>query len=109
MDPDQVAIGDTIVVKPGERVPLDGIVLEGCSTLDTAALTGESVPRSVTVGDDVISGCINESGLLRIHVTHAFGESTVSKILQLVENASSKKQPPRISLQSSPSIILPVW
>ena len=91
VDPDQVAIGDTIVVKPGERVPLDGIVLEGCSTLDTAALTGESVPRSVTVGDDVISGCINESGLLRIHVTHAFGESTVSKILQLVENASSKK------------------
>lgn len=91
VDPDQVSIGDTIVVKPGERVPLDGIVLEGCSTLDTAALTGESVPRSVTVGDDVISGCINESGLLRIQVTHAFGESTVSKILQLVENASSKK------------------
>lgn len=91
VQPDKVAIGGTIVVKPGERVPLDGVVLEGSSTLDTAALTGESVPRSVTAGDDVISGCINGSGLLRIRVTHVFAESTVSKILQLVENASSKK------------------
>lgn len=91
VQPDKVAIGDTIVVKPGERVPLDGVVMEGSSTLDTAALTGESVPRSVTAGDDVNSGCINGSGLLRIRVTHVFAESTVSKILQLVENASSKK------------------
>ncbi len=91
VDPDEVAVGDVIVIKPGERVPLDGVVLEGRSTLDTAALTGESLPRSVSEGDDVISGCVNQSGLLRVRVTKAFGESTVAKILDLVENASSKK------------------
>lgn len=91
VDPDAVAVGDVIVVKPGERVPLDGVVLEGRSTLDTAALTGESLPRPVREGDDVISGCVNQSGLLRVRVTRAFGESTVAKILDLVENASSKK------------------
>ena len=91
VDPDEVDVGDVIVVKPGERVPLDGVVLEGRSTLDTAALTGESLPRDVGEGDDVISGCVNQSGLLRVRVTKAFGESTVSKILDLVENAGSKK------------------
>ena len=91
VDPDEVAVGDVIVVKPGERVPLDGVVLEGRSTLDTAALTGESLPRPVREGDDVISGCVNQSGLLRVRVTKEFGESTVAKILDLVENASSKK------------------
>ena len=91
VDPDEVNVGDVIVVKPGERVPLDGVVLEGRSTLDTAALTGESLPRDVGEGDDVISGCVNQSGLLRVRVTKAFGESTVSKILDLVENAGSKK------------------
>ena len=91
VDPDEVAVGDVIVVKPGERVPLDGVVLEGRSTLDTAALTGESLPRDVGEGDDVISGCVNQSGLLRVRVTKVFGESTVSKILDLVENAGSKK------------------
>ena len=91
VDPDEVAVGDVIVVKPGERVPLDGVVLGGRSTLDTAALTGESLPRDVGEGDDVISGCVNQSGLLRVRVTKAFGESTVSKILDLVENAGSKK------------------
>lgn len=91
IDPEEVAIGDTIVVKPGEKIPLDGIVLQGISTLDTAALTGESLPRQVASGQDVISGCINLSGLLKIQVTQVFGESTVSKILDLVENSSSKK------------------
>ncbi|MGN0803632.1 MAG: heavy metal translocating P-type ATPase [Candidatus Faecivicinus sp.] len=91
VDPEEVAVGDVIVVQPGERVPLDGTVIEGCSMLDTAALTGESVPRSVRTGDSVISGCINQSGVLRIHVEKEFGESTVSKILELVENSSSRK------------------
>ncbi len=91
VDPDQVAIGQVIVVKAGEKIPLDGVVLEGSSTVDTAALTGESLPREVQPGDDVISGCVNLSGLLRVRVTKAFGESTVAKILDLVENASSKK------------------
>ena len=91
VDPDEVAVGDTIVVKAGERVPLDGMVLEGSSTLDTAALTGESLPRSVKPGDDVISGCVNLSGLLHVKVTKPYGESTVSKILDLVENSASKK------------------
>ena len=93
VDPDEVAIGEVIVVKPGEKVPLDGVVLEGRSSLDTAALTGESLPREVVPGDDVVSGCVNQSGLLRVQVTKRFGESTVSKILDLVENASSKKAP----------------
>ena len=91
VDPEDVEVGAIIVVKPGERVPLDGEVVEGSSALDTAALTGESVPRDVTVGDDVISGCVNQSGVLRVKVTKPCEESTVSKILDLVENASEKK------------------
>lgn len=91
VDPDEVAIGDVIVIQPGERVPLDGTVIEGSSMLDTAALTGESVPRSVRTGDSVISGCINQSGVLRVKVEKEFGESTVAKILELVENSSSRK------------------
>ena len=89
--PDEVAVGDIIVIKPGEKIPLDGVVLEGSSAVNTAALTGESLPRDVTAGDDVISGCVNQSGLLRIRVTKHFEESTVSKILDLVENAGSRK------------------
>ena len=91
VDPEEVAVGDTITVKAGEKIPLDGLVLEGSSLVDTAALTGESVPRQVRPGDSVISGCVNQNGLLRVQVTKAFGESTVQKILDLVENASSKK------------------
>lgn len=91
VDPDEVEIGSTIIVQPGEKIPIDGIVLEGSSTLNTAALTGESVPRDVKVGEEIISGCINLSGVLTIQTTKEFGESTVSKILDLVENASSKK------------------
>ncbi len=91
VDPDQVAVGETIVIKPGERVPLDGVVLEGASTLDTAALTGESAPREVTGDGEILSGCVNLTGLLKVRVSKAFGESTVSKILDLVENSSAKK------------------
>lgn len=91
VDPEEVAVGDTITVKAGEKIPLDGLVLEGSSLVNTAALTGESVPRQVRPGDSVISGCVNQNGLLRVQVTKAFGESTVQKILDLVENASSKK------------------
>ncbi len=91
VDPDEVAVGDIIVIKPGERVPLDGVVVEGTSTLDTAALTGESLPRDVAEGQDVISGCVNLTGLLRVRVSKPFGESTVAKILNLVENSASKK------------------
>ncbi len=91
VDPDEVEIGSVIVVQPGEKIPLDGIVVEGSSTLNTGALTGESIPREVAVGNEVISGCININGLLKIETTKEFGESTVSKILDLVENASSKK------------------
>lgn len=91
VDPYDVAVGDEIVVQPGERIPLDGIVLEGTSQLDTAALTGESVPRHVDSGSEVISGCVNLTGVLTINVTKPFGESTVSRILELVENASEKK------------------
>ena len=91
VDPEEIAVGDTIVVKPGEKIPLDGIVIEGKSTIDTSALTGESVPRTVYEDSDVISGCINQSGLIKVRVTKPFGESTVAKILDLVENASSKK------------------
>ncbi|MCC8060844.1 MAG: cadmium-translocating P-type ATPase [Clostridiales bacterium] len=90
-DPDEVEIGSTIVVHPGEKVPIDGIVLEGESTLNTAALTGESLPRDIKAGEEIISGCINESGVLRIRTTKEFGDSTVSRILDLVENASSRK------------------
>ena len=91
VDPDCVSVGSEIVVKPGERVPIDGEIIEGASQLDTAALTGESVPRGVEVGDDVISGCVNLTGLLTIRTTKPFGESTVSRILELVENAAEKK------------------
>ena len=91
VDPDEVAIGDIIVVQPGEKVPIDGVVVEGTASLNTSALTGESLPREVNAGDEIISGCINMSGLLKIRTTKEFGESTVSKILDLVENSSSKK------------------
>ncbi len=90
-DPDEIAVGTVIVVQPGEKIPIDGIIEYGESVLDTAALTGESLPRDVTVGDEVMSGCINTTGLLRIRTTKEFGESTASKILELVENASSRK------------------
>ena len=91
VDPDEVEIGSVIVVQPGEKVPIDGIILEGNSTLNTAALTGESIPRDAKAGDEIISGCINMTGVLKIRTTKEFGESTVSKILDLVENASSRK------------------
>jgi Cd2+/Zn2+-exporting ATPase len=91
VDPDDVEIGTIIVVQPGEKIPIDGVIVEGTSTLDTAALTGESVPRDVTKGDDVISGCINQSGLLKIETTKEFGESTAAKIMELIEDASSRK------------------
>ncbi len=90
-DPDEVEVGSIIVVKPGERIPLDGIVTEGESLIDTAALTGESVPRKASVGDEIFSGCVNGSGTLKVQVTKEFDDSTVAKILELVENASSKK------------------
>lgn len=91
VDPDEVEIGSIIVVKPGEKVPIDGVIIEGTTTLNTSALTGESVPRDASEGDEVISGCINMTGVLRIRTTKEFGESTVSKILDMVENASSRK------------------
>uniref|UniRef100_UPI00373530B8 heavy metal translocating P-type ATPase n=1 Tax=Frisingicoccus sp. TaxID=1918627 RepID=UPI00373530B8 len=91
VDPDDVEIGSTIVIKPGERIPLDGVVLSGTSFVDTSALTGESVPRKVSEGEEIISGCVNGNGLLKVRVTKEFDDSTVSKILELVENASSKK------------------
>ena len=91
VDPDEVAIGTVIVVQPGEKVPIDGIITEGASTLNTSALTGESLPQDAREGDEIISGCINMTGLLKIRTTKAFGESTVSKILELVENSSSRK------------------
>ena len=91
LSPEDVAVGSIIVVKPGEKVPLDGVVIEGSSALNTVALTGESLPRDVNVGDEVISGCVNLSGVLRVRTTKAFGESTVSKIISLVENAGERK------------------
>ena len=91
VDPDEVAVGTIIVVQPGEKIPIDGIVTEGKTSLNTSALTGESLPREVAEGDEVISGCINMSGLIRIRTTKEFGESTVSKILELMENSSSLK------------------
>ena len=91
VNPDEVKIGDTIIVKPGEKIPLDGVIFEGQTTLDTKALTGESMPREAIEGDEVLSGCININGVIKIEVKKEFGESTVSKILDLVENASSKK------------------
>ena len=91
VDPDKVAVGTVITVQPGEKVPLDGVITEGASTLNTAALTGESLPRDVKAGDEIVSGCINMTGVLKVRTTKAFGESTVSKILELVENSSSHK------------------
>ena len=91
VDPDEVEIGSVIVVQPGEKVPIDGVVAEGSSSLNTSALTGESVPRNIGAGEEVISGCINMTGVLKIRTTKEFGESTVSRILDLVENASSRK------------------
>lgn len=91
VDPDDVEVGTIIVIKPGERIPLDGVVVEGESLIDTAALTGESVPRKAAVGDEIISGCVNGSGTLKVRTTKEFDDSTVAKILELVENANSKK------------------
>ena len=91
VDPDEVMVDSVIIVQPGEKVPIDGIVLEGASSLNTSALTGESLPRDVKSGDEIISGCINMTGVLKIRTTREFGESTVSKILELVENSSSRK------------------
>lgn len=91
VNPDEVKIGETIIIKPGEKIPLDGVIVEGKTTLDTKALTGESMPKEVYEGDEILSGCINQNGVIKIKVTKEFGESTVSKILDLVENASSKK------------------
>ncbi|MBO6220407.1 MAG: heavy metal translocating P-type ATPase, partial [Bacteroidales bacterium] len=91
VNPSEITVGETIVIKPGEKVPLDGVVIEGSSSLDTVALTGESVPRGIAVGDNILSGCVNLSGVLRARVTKPFTESTASKILELVENASENK------------------
>ena len=91
VDPDEVGIGSVIVINPGEKVPIDGILVQGSSSLNTAALTGESLPRDVSAGDEIVSGSINLTGVIRIQTTKDFGESTVSKILDLVENASSRK------------------
>ena len=91
VDPDEVAVGSVIVVQPGEKVPLDGVVVSGSASLNTSALTGESLPRDVKEGDEIISGCIDMNGVLKVRTTKEFGESTVSKILDLVENASSRK------------------
>lgn len=91
VSPEEVAVGETVVIRPGEKVPMDGVVLEGTSSLDTVALTGESVPRDVTAGDPILSGCVNQSGVLRVRVEKEFGESTAAKILDLVQHAGSKK------------------
>ena len=93
VSPEAVGLHDLIVIKPGERVPLDGVIVEGTSSLDTSALTGESLPRDVGVQDEVLAGVVNLSGVLKVEVSKAYGESTVSRILELVENASSKKAP----------------
>jgi Cd2+/Zn2+-exporting ATPase len=111
LDPEEVLVGELIVVRPGERVPLDGVVEEGASSLDTSALTGESVPRDVAVGEAVISGCINQSGKLTVRVSKEFGQSTVAKILELVENAGDKKSKSenyitRFARYSTPLVVL---
>ena len=108
VDPDEVAVGSVIVVQPGERIPIDGTVIEGNSSVNTAALTGESAPRDVNAGDEVISGCINLSGVLRVKTTKEFGESTVSKILELVENSSSNKSRSEIFVSKSARVYTPV-
>ncbi len=91
VEPDEVAIGETLLVKPGEKIPLDGVILEGSTSLNTAALTGESLPRRAGVGDEVMSGCINGDGLIKLRTTKVFGESTVARLLDLVENSAAKK------------------
>ena len=103
--PSKVKPGNIIIIKPGEKVPLDGVVIEGASSLDTAALTGESMPRDVEVGDEILSGCVNINGLLTVEVTKRFGESTVNKILDMVENAIIKKARQKTSLLDSQSFI----
>lgn len=108
VDPDTVAVGETILVKPGEKVPLDGEVLDGTSQVDTSALTGESVPQGVTAGDRVLAGSINQSGLLKIRTTRLFGESSIAKILDLVENASSKKAKPEKFITKFARIYTPI-
>lgn len=108
VDPDEVEVGSEIIVQPGEKIPIDGVVVDGTSTLDTAALTGESVPRSVKPSNEVISGCINMTGVLKIKTTKEFGESTASKILDLVENASSKKSKPENFISKFARIYTPV-
>lgn len=107
VDPDEVAVGTEIIVRPGEKVPIDGIIVNGEATLDTAALTGESVPRQVREGDEVISGCVNLSGVLTIKTSKEFGESTVSKILELVENASSRKSKPEAFISKFAKVYTP--
>lgn len=107
VDPDEVPVGATIVVQPGEKVPLDGVILEGSSMLDTSALTGESTPREATAGGEIYSGCINMSGVLKIRTTKEFGESTVSKILDLVENASSRKSRPEAFITKFAKVYTP--
>ena len=108
VSPDQVAVGETIVVKPGEKVALDGFVLEGTSALNTLALTGESVPRDIAVGDEVISGCVNLSGVIKVRTTKSFGESTVSKIINLVENATEHKSKSETFISKFARIYTPV-
>lgn len=108
VNPEEVKVGETIVVKPGEKVPMDGVVLEGTSSLDTVALTGESVPRSISKDDDIISGCVNLTGVIRAKVTKAFGESTASKILDLVENASENKSKSESFISRFAKIYTPV-
>ena len=108
LSPEDVAVGSIIVVKPGEKVPLDGVVIEGSSALNTVALTGESLPRDVNVGDEVISGCVNLSGVLRVRTTKAFGESTVSKIISLVENAGERKSQSKTFITRFARIYTPI-
>lgn len=108
VNPQDVSIGDYIIIKPGEKVPLDGIILEGESTIDTSNITGESVPRSVKAGDDIISGVVNNHGLLKVKVEKEFGESTISKILDLVENASSKKAPTENFITKFANVYTPI-
>ena len=108
VDPDEVEPGTVIVVQPGERIPIDGVILSGSTTLNTSALTGESLPRDVGEGDEVISGCINMSGLIRVRTTCAFGESTVSRVLELVENASSRKSRPENFISKFARVYTPV-
>ena len=104
VDPEEASVGDLILVRPGEKIPLDGVVESGASSLDASALTGESAPRDVGVGDEVISGCVSLTGLLTIRVTKAYSESTVAKILELVENAASKKAKSENFISAVPSI-----